>query len=1086
MSDFVGLHVHGQHSFLDGYASVEQIAQRTVELGQKAVALTDHQEVGAHLMFLEACERAEIKPILGMEGYLVDSYQQAVAEKYMPKDFSHVTLLAKNNNGLRNLWAWSSDAYINKRYRRALQDWDGIAKYGQDIYASDGCLLAWMARAILADDEDRCHELMGRYLNAFGDNFFMELHTFQFMEAENNEQRDLNAQMTKVNQGKVALATQYGVPLVVVNDSHYAQPEEWENHNIVWEMSTGKNDDQTGRGQCAAHMMGDDELVFWMARHGVTEKVTREAIAHTAVIAEACNVSIEPKLRMPRVTESSEEDNKLFLKQLEAGFERKIVQRGLDVERYHERLEYEAKLILEKDFAGYFNVVADYTKHAKSTMLLGPGRGSGGGSLCTWLMDITEVDPIKYGLPFERFLNPDRKGLPDIDLDFPQSKRPQVKIDLGERFGHDRVVTIGTVSTLGPKGILKDLARIWKIDWNDSTEMSKIFDRAKSNDPDKTSMTWDEIMEQLAEPMAPYVVKYPRLFQKMSEMVGMIRGSSSHASGILISTEDLEGILPIRVTGSANSKALVSAWTMNEVEKMGFVKFDVLGLRHLDTVEMCLKLIEERHGVTLDLYGFDDEQYSDPDIWTEIHRGDTTGIFQLETADMTKVAKRFKPNNEVEVADLISANRPGVIYAKQLEPFLLRREGLEAPSFQNPMTEKHLQRTFGIIVLQEQIMEIVKDLAGFTPGQADSVRSAVGKKKQAELDKFHEQFVDGCLANPVFCTGSETGDPRADAENIWRSIKASGSYAFSIVHATEYAIISSWEVWLRHYYYPEFLTALLSTDAKKEKDEPPKTAIYMRHARMRGLDILGPDINESRGDFRSTDNGVRYGFNFIKGIGDSTTKRFLPMQPFTSFDDFLERTNVNRGAIFTMIKIGAFDSFGEKRHDLWMRFRDILIHGTPTHKKLVKAAREKVAADPIPSFGSRRDLYEIEKDLTGSFVTEDPMAPYVHAIEQNCLSSPEELEDLHTNQTAIVGGQITRIKEIVTKRGKNPGQKMAFLDIEWNYQIFNVTVFPHEYARYRFLDLKEEVPVAVRVTRLLKGCCASEVERLDWIFGEDN
>lgn len=1117
-SDLVGLHVHSDGSFLDGYAGVEKIAARAAELRQKAVAITDHQEVGRHMAFAKACAKNDIHPVFGMEGYLVDSFDQAVAEKYGPKDFSHVTLLAKTNKGLSNLWAWSSDAYQNKFYSRALQDWDGIAQFGEDLYASDGCMLAWVAQAILKDDEERCHELMGRYLKAFGDNFYVELHTWQFMTAYgdqtfelNEEQLQLNKDMTKINQGKVALAQQWGVPMVVVNDAHYSVPEDWEKHAYVWKMTTNTSD-QTPSGKKADHMMDDDEMVYWLGQHGIAEDVTREAIKNSGIIAESCTAEIVPQLRMPRITDSEEQDEKLFLKHLAEGFQRKVIDGGLDEKVYRERMEWENGIIIPKKFPGYFNIVADYTKTAKKTMLLGPGRGSAGGSLDAWLLDITEVDPIPYGLPFERFINPDRSGFPDIDLDFPQSKRPQVKEDLAERFGADNVVTIGTIQTSGAKGILRDLSRIMEVPWKDQDDISKIFDKARSNDPEKKDITWDEMMEQLKEPLAPFLSRYPRLFRFMGEMVGMIRGSSQHASGILISSDPLLGILPVRVTKKKDGGKPVSAFTMKEVEDLGFVKFDVLGLRHLDTIEICLRLIKERHGVEIDLYGFGEKEYSDPAIWPAIWAGDTTGIFQLETADMTRVAMRHKPNNEVEVADLISVNRPGVIYAGQLEPYLQRREGLEAPAFHNPETEKHLERTFGVLTYQEQIMEIVKDLAGFTPGQADSVRSAVSKKKQAELEAFYDMFIDGCLANEVFVERSETGDPRQDAENIWKSIQASGSYAFSLIHATEYAIISCWEVWLRHYYYEEFVTALLTSDAKKDKDEPPKTAIYMRHARMRGVEVLVPDINESKGEFQTIGYGkdvaVRYGLNFIKGIGAATTDEFLPLQPFSSFDDFLERTNVNRGAIFTLITIGAFDSFGVDRAALMKRYRDRLVLGVlgePTKpvclikgkgsyktprpkyivKKVGKADREKLMEMEIPDFESEESLYQIEKELTGSFISKDPMAKFIGAIDKMCLSSPEEMLAMKTGEVGTVGGQITKLKVIKTKSGRNPGQEMAFMGVEYNYELFDITIFPGDYAKYKFL-LKLDAPIICRVNRLDKGVCTNEIERLDWIYEGDN
>lgn len=405
---FAGLHVHSQRSFLDGYSSLEEIAERAKSLGQSAVALTDHQEVNGHWQFQKECLSRDLKPLFGCEGYLVDNVSRVRREK--DRTNSHITLIAKNKRGLQNLWAWSSEAYEENFYYRALQDWEGARKYSEGLYASDGCLLAYMARAIIDEDTDRCHQLMGQYLDVFGDNFYMELHTFQFIDPQTDEQKKLNSEMTKVNRGKVELAQKYGVPLVVVNDAHYTKPEDWENHDLVWAMNTRGNLDQTGEGRTASWMMGYDDLIYWMSRHGISRSITEEAIKNTSIIAESCNVEIEQGYHMPKLTKSDQDDVKLFLRHIDEGFKKKVTERGLDEELYHKKLEGELNTIIPKGFAGYFVVVADYAKWAKedAKMLMGPSRGSAGGSLVAYLLDITEIDPVKYDLDFDRFLNPDR------------------------------------------------------------------------------------------------------------------------------------------------------------------------------------------------------------------------------------------------------------------------------------------------------------------------------------------------------------------------------------------------------------------------------------------------------------------------------------------------------------------------------------------------------------------------------------------------------------------------------------------------------------------------------------------------------
>lgn len=1079
-SDFANLHNHSEGSFLDGQARATGIARRAKRLGQEAVGLTDHGECNQHVAFQKACLAEGIKPLLGMEGYLVDSVERVRAEK--DSENSHITLIAKTDKGLRNLWAWATVASTELTYYKPLMDWARAPQFAEDLYATDGCLLSYLARAIIADDEERCHALLGHYLEVFGDNFHIELHTWQFETPTDDEQRQLNADMTKVNRGKVALATQYGIPLIVVNDSHYAEPEDWEQHAMVWQMNTKDKGDQTeGRGKTAAHMMGDDELIYWMGRHGIAENITREAIKNTRVIAESCTAEIRPQLRMPRFTESEEHDVRLFERHLEEGFRRKVLDRGKGdrAEEYLARMEHEAKMIIDKGFAGYFNYVAEYTKRAKARMLVGPGRGSGTGSLCAYFSDITEIDPLDHDLPFERFMTPGRKSLPDIDLDFPQSRRPEMKQYLVDRFGEDKVATIGTLTRLAPKGILANLRKAMDIPWADAQEIKAIFERTTidvDTSKDNVEELWQHMIDELlaieadeiGAKLRTQMAKHPELFKLMSQMVGMVRQSSSHASGIVISDEPLLGTLPLRL----KKNTLVSMFDMDEVEWLGFVKFDILGLRHLDTIDTALRLIRERHDVTIDPYTLGKAELSDPAIWTEIHDGDTLGVFQLETALGTRTTKQFLPVSWDDVTDLISVGRPGVIDAKQLEPYLERRAGLAEAHYHHPLTEPILGRTHGVLVYQEDILKIVQRLAGFTPDEADDVRKGVAKKKMDLLRTFEAKFVDGCLANAEFVALSETGDPEQDARDIWTSIEASGRYAFSLNHATAYALISSWEVWLRHHYYREFVAALMATD-------PERVPVYSRHARARGLEVLPLDINLSRARFHPTDTGVRYGLADVTGIGEITVGPLLAERdshgPFVSLTDYLERVKIQRGATEKLIQIGALDSIAGtlSRSELLEAFYGHIVATSKVKADRVKFA-EKIPT--IPDYADPKVVAAVEKELTGSFITQDPMAPYVRMIEKNCLQHPQELEALAVGDVATVGGTLVRRKDIVTKKG----DPMCFLTVEWNFREFEVTVFPRDFRQFKWL-LVVDKPIACRVIRLAKGCCANDIVRLDFI-----
>lgn len=1134
-SKFVGLHVHSEHSFLDGYSKVEHIAARTKELGQQAVALTDHGECGGHLLFQKACQTLDIKPIFGMEGYWLPDIQRSRDQKTRGYDNSHITLLAMNEKGLSNLWAWSSLAYTPKyKYGKPLADPALMREYGEGLYASDGCLLTEFARAIDRDDDTACREVYATLLGIFGDRFYSELHTFQIIDPVTDEHRELNQQMARMNQVKVAFAAEFGVPLVVVNDCHYSWPKDWENHELVWAMNTSE-DDKVDRGQAAAHHMGDEEIYHWMGKHGIAHSVVEAAINQTYEIANTCNVEIKPTLEMPRLTGSDEDDTKLFLDHVESGFKRKIEGSGRDEDAYFARMEEEVRLIVEKNFCGYFNIVADYTKAAKTgeygewigkgkqpPMLVGPARGSAGGSLVAYLMDITEIDPLKYGLLFGRFISPARKGYPDIDLDFPQSKRPDMKEYLSVKYGTDHVCAVGTRSKSKPRGILADLTRAMDISYSDKEAMSKIISQVEDIDTTNVEVSWDEVLLEKEGDLTPWVRKYPRLFEKMGEMVGIVRQASVHAAAILVLRTPILGKLPTRERNGVTS----TQFDMYEVEELGGVKFDILGIRHLDTLEVARGLIKDRHGIDLDYYSFGDAEFSDPEIWTLIDEGRTDGIFQLEAHQMTKVGKHFKPRNERDIADLISVNRPGVIRADLLWPYLKRRHGEEEPEFDHPVMKGIVGKTHGIIVYQEQVLLTVIQLGHFTLDQAEKVRKNLGKMLYSAMRKMEDDFISGCLGNEEFMagvpdTGGQVADPlqelsfynktgakdpkfisRAEqiAKKIWISIRESGIYVFNESHAIGYATISSWETWLKAKYFLEMEASLMMTD-------PPKVNRYIRESRQFGIPILPPDVNESGPQFTLTAEGkIRYGLEAIKGVGWSAVKDILENRPFETFREFLHfcspRGAAKKGVVEKLVMIGAFDTLGKREDHLqeYYNHRVLWSLGIERRKGLIneEGVDEFLAIFyaeyysksgtpgwvdeyPIPDFSDENVVYAIEKELVGNYISVDPMLKYSKAIGNLCITDPQEIEAASCGSLITIGGQLTSVKPYKTQKGYNPGQDMAFLTVKWNDLDYEITCFPEAWtANRQFLEVG--APVICQAIRLEQGCHLSRVERLDFLL----
>jgi len=1145
MSQQVNLHNHGEGSFLDGYARNQETVDQAVALGHQFVTLTDHGECNQHLKMAAAAKKAGLGFIPGIEGYWL--FPEQVAWHKEQKDRkakyprpSHICLLATTDKGLRNLWALSSEAYTEKyHYNKPIATPDLLRQYSEGIYASDGCMMTRFGEAIQGDRDDEARQILGTLLGIFKERFYMELHTWQYMEVNTDEQRRLNDAMRKINHAKVRFATELGVPLVVVNDSHHARPDQWLNRELTWAFNTSNdNNDKlqaslAEMAQKADHLMGEDELYYWMRRHGIADDVVAEAIKNSYDIASACKIEITPTMTMPRLGASEREDLISLIRACEEGFTKFVIDEGLDQERYMKRLEEELSLIAEKHFAGYFNIVRDsamafrsgsWSQRVKAgaprqPLLLGPGRGSAGGCLVAYLTGITLIDPLKYGTLFSRFLSPGRKGLPDIDVDVPQSERPLVLEYLRKRYGEENVCAIGTLSKNGPKAALRDLGRAMKIPLDDINVMSDHIadvERLKDpNNPDEEELTWADLIERKSAQLRPYRQRFPGLFDKLEEMVGVIRQSGVHASGVLISAEPLLGRVPMR---HSKTKGMTTQLDMHDVETLGGVKFDWLGLRHLDTISQARQLIYERHGVWIDfdrtglsvpkgctnVLKFGDEHFSDPAIWPAIGEGRTLGIFQVETPNCTSAAIEFKPQSHLDIADLTSVIRPGVSDAGLKEVYLRRRAGKEPVLYDHPMMEKivgpgWVTNTYGVLVYQEQIMDCVGELAGFNADERDDVRKAVGKKYMDQLQALKGKFIKGCQDNydyalacgdPVNQTLNEEREVQI-AEKIWANIEAAGRYAFNWSHAVEYgAFISTWEIWLKHYYPQEFLVALLATDAKN-------TNLYLREARRRGITILPPDVNRSKTKFTIEGDAIRYGIDSVRGIAAVTARHLAKGRPYASFEDYLARAGkaAEKTAVYNLICIGAFDTMGTRDEmlDKLERYRateDLAISTRNNPELLETVLTRRLTNNPDqyrvkrPDFSNPEVVYEIEKRLVGTFVTVDPMQRYLSTLEPVVLPEPLDMLRYRKGEQFIIGGQLTAVNTTVTKKGRTPGAEMAHATISWNEADFRMTIWPEQWRNTKDL-FKVGAPVCATVKKLDNGCCLEHLERLDRLFDRE-
>jgi len=1134
-ADYVHLHQHGDTSFFDGRARNEEIVDHAVAQGHEAVSITDHDEVNAHIKMAELCRKAGIKFIPGAEQrWLFHNTAHSKAQKTSGLDTSHIILLAADNEGLRNLWTLSSLAYEPENfYNKPQLNPDLMRQYSSGLWASDGCGLTRFAGYVEEGKLDLARQEWGVLLDIFGDRFYSELHTFQFIETPerplNAKERAINEKIYKMNQAKVAFAQEMGVPLVVVNDAHYTVESDWQQHRLVWAMGKKKNKDDQAEGEAHAAdwMMSADEAAHWMAQHGIPATVVEEAIRNTRWIADQIDVEIKPTITMPRLHNSDAEDAEAFRRSIEEGFKRFVVDRGLPEDTYRARLEREAALIVDKGMAGYFNVVSDYVMKARdgsyvkwvnpgskpTPCLCGPGRGSGGGSLVNYLLGITSLDPIKLDLSFERFINPDRPDFPDIDVDFQKSHVKGLIEYMGKRYGEDKVVRIGTKSQSGPAKTLQDLCFAMDIPFTDAVKMSKLIkkvdfsdDHDYEEDPDYVPPTWAEVINLIGGDLAPWVDAYPELFAAVEKMTGLYRQPGVHAAGIVVSTSPILGNIPTRRRGGKPENPVTTQFDMNEVAWMGGVKDDFLVSKGLDVMAQARDLIWARHGKWIDYDGFGygipegcaeeniirftEEMFEDPAIWEQIDRGRTAGIFQINTPSATKQAMKFKPRSLQDLADLVSVNRPGVLRVPGLlKTYLRRRHGLEDIEYDHPLLEPITGRTMGILVYQEDLVECAKQLAGFTPGEGETLRKGIGKKIAAILAEAKPKFLDGCMANPEF-TAAPQGTRRT-AEKIWQSLEAAGAYAFNKAHAAGYAWQAACEIWVKHHYFEEFIAPCLAVHT-----DPEKKARFIRECRSMKRPILPPDVNQSGERFTLTDDGIRYGLIDVKGIGEAAMPDIMTNRPFLDMADYLERTakdgGAKKGVVDSLVKIGAFDWTGKPRQELLEQVyhnrrrqqAPVLWSKLSPEGRIAEIAikrKAKPADYPVYDFDDPQVVQEIEEDLVGTFITRDPMADYINMIENVCIQHPSEMEDFETGQLFVIGGTVTRIK---THMQRNQ-QQMAFITVRWAGEDFEFLAFADAWKANRML-LKEGAPVACEVIKLSgDGANLSTTVRLDLMEKKD-
>jgi DNA polymerase-3 subunit alpha len=1030
----VPLHNHSHKSALDGLATEEEIGQRCQEVDHWAVAVTDHDVCAGHVDFYNTIKKAGLKPLLGVETYqTIGPRQSDFGERShrLPDgtkekvDNFHLILLAMNNEGLKNLWAMNSDAHTQGFYYSGRVDWELLAKYNEGIIATSACGLGMLSQAINSNSTLPSAEvILDKYLNIFGDRFYIELSTYS-----EPWQRSLNYSLSM-------MAKERGVPMVYANDAHYAFPGQYELHETVICMSQQEKLAELTEPHHTPdlYIMSEEEVSE--AFFYLPQSIVDEVLANSDAIGDRCEITLpEFKQHVPVfIPDKGYKNSKEMLFGLAVkGYEEKIVGRGLDDAVYMPRFKYELEVIFDANLYDYLLFVRDVIMSEKEQgVLVGPGRGSVGGSLIAYLVGIHEVDPIRYGLIFERFYNPGRKGsMPDIDVDFPTYRREPIKQRLIQKYGEDYCSDIGTVSTFQGRAAIQKIGITLGVPYNDTTAISKIIEKAIESGQQPKWHGKKGIYEKVGEQLLPYKRKHPRLFDYAEIMYGRTFTYGVHPSGFVVSDVPLKESFPLR--WNAKEKKPVTQWDMRIAEKMGFMKMDILGLRNLDTLMMYNEVLKQQGKPTVDFYQvkYMDEDGQLPDeMWEQIDDGNTVGIFQIEDgADAKKLGKNIKPRNLEELALLTALNRPGPLKSGAARRYMRARKTGEWEAM-HPVVGKVAAESYGEIIYQEQLINFFVEL-GYTPAEADGVRKITGKKLREEMEALKEDYEKRFRA---------LGATDEAVEQVWGVVEGFADYAFNKAHSVEYGLISLWTAYAKWLNRTEFYLASIKTLVSEgKKAEVPR---YIREARKLGHSILPVDMNESSATTTIQGNAIRYGFNDVKGIGKSAAEWLVNNRPFTDFDDIVAKAEDPTRKV--MLKNGTMRMAVDRRHVNLL-------------KQLTTLKDEQ--------------LWEVEEALLGyslSDTSADILDEYADEIEAECTP----LNEIDKSGVYNIAGIITNIKETTTKAGA----KMAWVTVENGGETIDLAVWNTELERLSYVWRRRQAVVAkVKVTDRGKNILSAKV-----------
>lgn len=1037
---FIHLHVHSEYSLLDGAARIKGAVAKAKQLGMPALAITDHGAMYGVVDFYKACLKAEIKPILGCEVYVAPRSMQDRTPR-IDDNYNHLVLLASNETGYHNLLELVSLGFTKGFYYKPRVDKEALARHSEGLIALSGCIAGEVAAKILAGENEKARQAAVQYQDIFGaGNFYLELQDHGFAE-----QRTANRELLKIHK-------ELNIPLVATNDVHYINREDAESQDVLMAIQTGKSIDDPSRMKFQSeelYLKSEEEMQLLFGE-------TPQALRNTMEIAERCQLEMNfGQYFLPHYAVPEGHNVDTYLKDLCYEGARRIF--GALSNEVQERLVFELDVIKQMGYSAYFLIVWDFIHFARENgIAVGPGRGSAAGSLVAYALGITNIDPLKYGLLFERFLNPERVSMPDIDIDFCYERRGEVINYVVQKYGTDKVAQIITFGTMSARAAIKDVGRALSIPYGEVDRVSKLV-------PTELHVTIEKALNDVAELKELYQQspEVKKLIDTAATLEGMPRHASTHAAGVVITQDPLTHYLPLYKNTDG---PVTTQFAKETVEELGLLKMDLLGLRTLTVIDDAVHLIKESTGTELNL-----EQLprDDAAVYEMLSRGEASGIFQLESSGMRAILRDMRPEVFEDIIAVVALYRPGPLGSGMVDDFIKNKHGLSQVQYLHPKLEPILKDSYGVILYQEQVMYIASNLAGFTFGEADLLRRAMGKKKPEIIAGLRSQFIEGAVKNEV---GKDV------AGQVFDLMAFFAGYGFNKSHSAAYALVTYQTAYLKAHYPVQYMAALITS----VRDNSTKVATYIEECRRLDIEVLPPDVNESRQSFTPVGQKIRFGLTALKNVGPGAVEFIIRNReqegPFSSYADFCRRIDtktINKRVLESLIKCGAFDSLGHRRAQLMASVDSGLSLAQQTQRERENGQLslfdffDEDDGDAmhleLPDIAEypEKQLLMLEKETLGLYISGHPLIEYRAALDRLATTTASELSELADEAPVVLGGVIMAVKKINTRKGDT----MAFLTLEDLTGIVEVLVFPRPYNSNKLLiNVDEAVLVKGRVT----------------------